>query len=187
VSTPISNAAAYATSADFVARFDIRDVAQWVSDTGSPVSQASITTTPFNANLLAALADASGMVESACFVSDRYTPNDLTILNGNSLALLKRIVCGLAVGMLIERRPFLDREPPKVYEQALEWLDRLRKGERIFALQEAGDAGNPLVTFTSQADLALRNPVSVQMYRFFGDRGQYFVPGTQSTVVGDED
>src|SRR5579859_2315948 len=136
MSTVISDTTAYATSADLTARYDVRDVCQWVSDTTAPVSQGSLAT---NAVVTALLADASGMVEAALLAVDRYSATDLQNLitaGGNSANFLKRLVCDLAIGQLIERRPYLDRDIPPAYLRALEWLEDLRNGKRIFAFQE---------------------------------------------------
>ena len=195
MSTTITDTTAYAQPSDFLLRYDARDVVQWVSDQTAPVSQASLSTNP---NLFAALTDASGMIESALLAAGRYTVQDLqTLLTvnagtttttiGNSASFLIRLTCDLALGLLIERRPYLERDMPQSYQRALDWLDRLRKGERVFAFQQVVNAGNPMVTFQSQADLAARNLASYQAGRYFGfDRAEEFVPsgtGTGGTVV----
>ena len=184
MSTLMLDSTAYAVPSDLTARYDVRDIAQWASDTGTPVSTASIAT---NVNVLAALADASGMVEAACLAADRYTVSDLQNLaggSGNSSNFIKRLTCDLAVGMLIERRYSYDRDLPRPCQQALVWLEELRAGKRIFAFQEVADAGNPKVTYQSQSDIAKRNLASFQAARFFGaDRAEEFVPSTGSANV----
>ncbi len=179
MSTVISDLSAYATSADLIARYDVRDICQWVSDTAAPVSQGSLSS---NSVLTALFADASGMVEAALLAVDRYSALDLQNLitaGGNSANFLKRLVCDLVAGMLIERRPYLDRDIPPAYLRALEWLEELRNGKRIFAFQEVADAGNAKVTIDSVYDIQSRNLASNQAARYFGaDRAQDFVPGT---------
>jgi len=90
---------AYATPTDLSARFDEAIIKDLASDTGDPVD--NITT---DTKVLAALDDASGRIESACTVSRLYSPDDLAGLTGNTLALLKRITCELAMAYLMGRR-----------------------------------------------------------------------------------
>ncbi len=176
--TPISDSSAYATVADLQARFDTRDLAQWASDTGTPIASGSLATNPA---LLAMLSDASGIVELACLVGERYSVSDLQTLaaaTGNSSAILKRIVCDLAVGMLIERRPFLEREPMQQYLHALDMLQEIRAGKRIFAFIESAQAGNPKDVIDSNLDIDYRNLTTNQASRYFGiDRANRYRPG----------
>ncbi len=178
MSTVMTDTTAYANSTDLINRYDARDICQWVSDTAAPVSQGSL---PTNAVLTALFQDASGQVEAALLAVDRYSVTDLQNLitaGGNSANFLKRIVCDLVVGMLIERRPFLDRDLPPAYLRALEWLEELRNGKRIFAFQEVADAGNAKITIDSVYDIQSRNLASQQASRYFGaDRANDYVPG----------
>ena len=120
----------YATPADFLARYDARIVGDIVADDGVQVSSSGLLTDP---NLLASLADASGDVESACLFGERYTPDDLAALTGNSQSLLKRIVCDVAMAYLLKRRPSADPQNDIARLEAAERiLERLRKGEQVF-------------------------------------------------------
>lgn len=175
MSTPLSNATSYASAADFLGRYDARSVGDYVSDLGVKVDPVSLLT---NANLLTALADASGMVESACLVGLRYQPSDLAGLTGNSLSFLKRLVCDLAIGMLMMRRPQKDRPIPVTYEMALEFLERLRTGERIFGIQETAEAGTPQSRIQDQGKRNTLNLASLQAGRYFGNRADSNRPFT---------
>ncbi len=116
------------------------------------------------------------MIEAACLVTERYSVQDLQSLystGGNSASFLIRLTCDLAVGLLMERRPYLEREPPPQFTRALEWLQQLREGERIFAFAEASEAGDPQVAQQSQLDLQIANRATYQASRFFGpDRAE---------------
>jgi phage gp36-like protein len=163
MSTPVSNASSYASGADFLQRYDARTIAQLVRDDST---QETIGSLPNDANLLTALQDASGMVESAVLVGNKYIPTDLTTLTGNSANFLKRLVCDL----VIRRRPYIDRPVPPQYEEALAWLERLRDGERVFGLQEVMNAGNSFTEFLIESDIETQNFATFQAERFFGIR-----------------
>jgi phage gp36-like protein len=141
VSTPISNSTPYCTVPEFLARFDIRPSIQLLVDNGltPPISDLGDTNSTAYANLQTLLADASGELELACFMGGRYAATDLAGLNGNSLAVMKRLVCNIAVRMLWERRQD-GKPPPPQAQQAAQMLDLLAQGERVFAIQETVDA-----------------------------------------------
>lgn len=132
----------YAAPADLMARYDRNDVGQLCSDDKRPVSEVDL---PNNAQCLVALQDASGMVEGALLVSNRYAVADLTTLTGNSLSLLQRVTCDIAMALLINRRPGWNPDKAKaIRELADEHLEKLRKGENTFNLQASMDAGEPV-------------------------------------------
>lgn len=134
---------AYATVAQLLQRFDYRDIADLVSDTGSPVAQGSLAT---DANALAALNDASGEVETALLMGGRYTTTDLAGLTGNSLYHLIRMTCDVAIALLFARRPLYAFDKYKdARELAEKHLDRLRKGEAVFNLSDMAAASVPSV------------------------------------------
>lgn len=130
----------YATPADLAVRFDESTISDLASDTGEPVADISTDT-----NVLAAMEDASGRVDAALLMARMYSPADLGALTGNSQGLLKRIVCELAMAFLIERRPekFNGDRPENVRRAAEDYLDLLRRGERIFNVEGVKDAGLP--------------------------------------------
>lgn len=134
---------AYATSSDIIARFDARTIGDLVSDDGVRVEVSALSG---NANLTAALDDASGDVESALVMANRYTTTALDALTGNALATLKRITCEIAMAHLFNRRPgFRPEQHEQVDERARAHLERLRKGENVFNLEDQRDAGTPSV------------------------------------------
>lgn len=157
---------AYATVADMRERFDERTLSELVSDSGAAVDLADLNT---DTNALTALDDASGIVEAALIVGGRYTAAQLAALTGNSLALLKRIVCQLAASQLEQRR--FDFDPDR-YERftawALEQLDKLRRGENLFNLDDNVSASQASLETPS---LAQRNTPGL-----IRDRTQNYYP-----------
>jgi len=148
---------AYADADDMTARFDVRIIADLLSDNGEPV--VDISQSPV---LWAALDDGAGEIDSALTVANLYTPADLAALEGDSLALLKRINCGLAMSHLMERRQEnIGSERIEAARLAAhQFLERLRKGERVFAcVAENRDAGLPTVDGPSTVDYEKLNTV----------------------------
>jgi hypothetical protein len=134
--------AAYADYNDLIAFSDERTVLDLLSDTGDYVGDASA-----DAKLLTLLAAASGQIEAACGVSDLYKPDDLAIMTGNSLALLKQLVAALTMVALVRRRPekYGSEYWQSVRTETEEYLDRLRKGERLFDDPAKRAAGLPTI------------------------------------------
>jgi hypothetical protein len=138
----------YCSVTQFLNRVDVRAVCELLSDDTIPVDPSTLSS---NAILLDLLSGASGRVESAATVAEAYAiiptaippRNDLALIangGGNGAALLADIVAGLAWWRLLSRRPN-DLEAPPLYKDALEYLDQLRNGERIFGILENATAG----------------------------------------------
>lgn len=169
MSTFAGNTTPLLSVTEFLLRADKRSVARWVSDTGAPVAAADLAT---DLVLLAHIRDAEGEVESACLVKGLYTAADLAGLSGRSQGKLFRLITRIAVCLLYERRPgFAESDqPPFFYQQAMEDLEKLSRGERIFSYQEHADAGvMDHVTDTEQL-VEQRNGIVVSARRFFGVR-----------------
>ncbi len=160
---------AYASPGDLVDRYDERTISELLSDTEEPV--ADITS---NDKLLAILAGASGRVDAALLVSGNYTTDELTSLTGNSLALLKDIVCDLAMGRLLRRRPekIGADSIAAASQDAEDYLDRLRKGERLFDVGSHVDAGQPEVTGPTTLDYARLNLIPDRTKNFYPPRSK---------------
>src|SRR6516162_2575782 len=149
--TLISSPTPWITAAEFVKRADPRTISDFISDnnlrqyqnTEGTIDTAALSADP---NFQAILASASGQFESAVFVGDRYTPDDLTqLLNTtcNAQAYMFQIIARIARMDAMDRR--LAEDPnmpvPPWYKQTLDELERLRTGANIFGFQEVGDAG----------------------------------------------
>lgn len=134
---------AYASYLDLVERCDERVLTDLASDDNEPEADPVN-----NTKITGALDAASGMIEAACFTAELYTPDQLNALTGNAEALLKDIVCQLALVRLIRRRPekYAADDVSAMREEAEEYLDRLRKGERLFWSIDGTQAGAGLPT-----------------------------------------
>lgn len=136
--------ASYATPAEMQRRFDWRIIGDLVADDANQVSASDQLT---NNVLLDMLADASGEIESALIVGNRYSTADLEGLTGNSANTLVRLTCELAYLNLTTRRGekyVEDNEPLR--KSVMDRLERLRKGENVLNLQPQKDASLVHVT-----------------------------------------
>lgn len=159
---------AYATGDDLAARKDVNTIRDLATDDEAPVDLSNINT---NANIVAALADASGEVDSALLVGGVYTTDDLASLTANSLAKLKRITCEIAMAFLFARRPKYDEDGyDKALERADKWLERLRKGERVFEVTDEDPAAGTLPTIDGPT------VVTYDRLRLMVDRTKNFYP-----------
>jgi hypothetical protein len=179
--TPNSSPVTYCPVAEFLKRVDLRTVGDWASDTGARIPAVSL---PTNANVLAALLDASGMVESAVIKSERYQPSDILRLigldpAGNPLvgftptagtAYVYHLVTRIAEGLLWRRRPDISPFPP-TFDWAMEELEALKLGGKILPFVETQEAGVPGHHVELETDVLARNLVITQARRFFGARG----------------
>lgn len=157
--------AAYATADDLLARNDRNVVAQLCGDDGHQVPDEDLAADP---NLLAAIADASGDVEAALLVGERYSVADLEGLTGNSLAKLKRIVCTMAMAYLLERRPIVHvANAQQLMERAEQYLEQLRTGQRIFNVEDDLAKQTPTVNGPTSVKLRELNMVTERMNRYF--------------------
>ena len=89
--TPATSATSYCPAAEFLKRVDQRTIQQLCGDAGVDVPLNLLQS---NANLLAALLTASGMVESAIFAGKRYQVADLQALSGTPAGVLLGSVMG---------------------------------------------------------------------------------------------
>lgn len=159
---------AYAAASDLIARYDARTLGDLVSDTGTRVASGSLAADP---NIVAALDDASGEIEAALLMGERYSVADLAALTGNSLALLKRICCDCAMALIYGRRPeeqWADRRAAAEQVKAIH-LERLANGERVFNVEGIPEAGNPTIGGPSA--------IAVRRLNMIVDRTQHYYPG----------
>lgn len=168
MATPLSSSASYCTAAEFVKRYDLRQIGDLIGDDDTRVDGCNIATHP---NVLAALEDASGEVEMACLVGKRYVPTDLNTLTGMSKRRLQKLVSDLAMWCLMCRR-YPAMEPTTTYSGAVALLQQLREGVRIFGLEETADAGLPKHKFVDLQEIETLNLGTHQARRFFGVRAK---------------
>lgn len=159
---------AYASSTDMTARFDSREIGDLLSDSGTPVDEGDFGD---NSKLTAILDDASGEIDAALLVANRYLPADLSGLTGNSLAHLKRITCEIAMRLLLGRRPAYNPELLESMEKRVNGLlDRLRKGENVFNLADQKDAGTPTIGGLSTVDTLNLNLLRDRTQNYYPQR-----------------
>lgn len=161
--------AAYAEPSDLVNRLELPTIQRLISDDGHDVPEEDLAT---DAKLLAALEDASGDVEAAMLVGQRYSVADLEALTGNSLATLKRITCTIALAYLLERRPTVHLEQSQRYlERAQQYLEQLRAGSRIFNVDDNVSKQAPTIDGPTSVDYTRMNGIVDQMSsRYFPSR-----------------
>jgi phage gp36-like protein len=155
----------WAAPADLMARKDYNILADLCQDEGERPSRADMLT---NVNIQTSLDDASADIEAALFVAHRYSLEDLTGLTGNSLALLKRMTCDLAMAYLYDRRPIHN---PEQYERYLtlkrNTLERLRTGENVFNLPAQEDKALPTIDGPTNATYERLNLIPERTPNFY--------------------
>ena len=160
---------AYATPSDFLSRYDARTTGDLVGDIDQRLSPTQLLT---NANLITALSNASGQMNSAALFSERYTVQQLQALTGDDLAFLVGLTCDLAFGRLNVRR---GNDPKKLptYQEALELLDMLRKGSEIFNVPGIqGVQASEFPSYSTYQNVNLLRDATLS--RFFPIRRQQF-------------
>lgn len=160
----------YAAPSDLMLRYDRTSIGQLCGDDKRAVSPVDLPTDPV---CLGMLNDASGMVDAALLVGNRYSPSDLTSLTANSNFLLIRVTCDIAMALLCDRRPGWNPERSKaIHELADSHLEKLRTGENTFNIQASMDAGEPVdsgpLTMNYQAN-QLNNIVD-RSRAYYGER-----------------
>jgi hypothetical protein len=157
---------AHATPEDLIHFHDEMVVSDLLSDSGEPIVDLAN-----HPGLLALLRAAAGRVEAACSVANLYQPKELAQLAGNSEALLKEIECDLAMIRLLRRRPGKYEAIQAQVKDAEDYLDRLRKGERIFGgIAEVREAGLPQVEGPSIATYERLNLIPDRTKHFYPHR-----------------
>lgn len=161
--------AAYADHDDLISRYDERTVRDLLSDDGTPVGDLS-----GDSKLSANLQAASGRVEAACLVGQIYTAANLAALTGNTLELLKEIVCDLCMLRLVMRRPekVSDEHIKVLRETTEEYLEQLRKGERLFDVTANVEAGLPTVDGPTAIDYQNLNLLPDRIKNYYPARAR---------------
>lgn len=164
--------ATHADGDDLIARYDVDVVGDLATDDRNSQDRIEVPTDP---NVAVALESASGEVEGALISGGRYSIDDLTGLTGSSLALLKTIVCAVAMRDLLERRPGSYPELlEKIQAKVDRWLEQLTSGAALFGSLEDthADAGTPTVDGPSTAKMDELNLLPSRMSRYFPNMEQ---------------
>ena len=160
---------AYATAADLVNFYDTRTIEDLASDTGTPVDPGDLDTDP---KVLAALSVGSGEVESAAVAGGIYTRDTLAALTGDSLALLKSLVCDVAICRLLMRRVQKYAEAAEICKRVADKLELLRTGHNVFGTDATEAAGLISVDGPTTFDYQRLNLIVDRTRHFYPNRQQ---------------
>src|SRR5882724_7101975 len=173
-------AATYLPVSEFLKRTDVRVVADYCSDLGSRIGSSTDVAAMKSAlasdlNLAALLLDATGELEQACQLGGRYSSADLLAMSAATgtagQARLWRILSRICVALMFERRPDRELKIPEIYQNAMDTLQMLRDGERIFPFIETELAGQVETDVETPDDVENRMLTTFQARRYFGRRG----------------
>ena len=186
--TPASATSPYCTPEQFLRWCDARTTGDLVRDDTTRATPTELLT---DLVLLQFLQEASGRLESACFMGNRYSVDDLQALqepvNGlltNSAVMLAGIVAGVAAGELARRRPGVDiPESMKAkIDEGEKALELLSEGERILSFEQTARAGKMDEVYDSPMNVYQRYGVTVQCQRLFGLRGNRYLSARYPTI-----
>lgn len=166
---PDSGLTPYCSPAELLNYYDARQLGDLVNDTNNQVSPSGLLTDPVIAE---ALAMASGTVEMACLMGERYEAADLYALTGNAAASLRKLVADIAYPMIRRRRGYLE-DPPVQYIEAVATLELLRTGTIIWPFLESEQAGLNATRQRTLADDLNAGLLSAALPRIFGIRQAY--------------
>ncbi|MBQ9875375.1 MAG: DUF1320 family protein [Thermoguttaceae bacterium] len=158
-----------ATAQDMIERYDARQLTRLSFDDDARHDASELA----NSEILgAALADAKGELKAALSVAGMYSDEQLERLAPESLALAKRVMCELALAFLYGRRGGESRETTaQIRQSAEEYLERLRKGERLFSIVESDakeKAGQPSLVAPTAVQLQNLNGITHRAEVYFG-------------------
>lgn len=155
----------------FFTYHDYRWVAKNMLDAGSPASLADMidSGTTSGARIAEFIEMGEGQLFAATAIGDRYSVDDVVLYGG---ALARWIVANITIGPVLGRRDRAVTDEKKLslqFELAQEYLEQLRRGERIFALvPNVPEAGLPGTA--TMLPLPGVNPplITQQAVRYFG-------------------
>lgn len=187
---PNSSATPYAAITDVT---DLRDYRQWAdlfNDDNTRLTSAVAVQN--HALTLRALRWASAQIESAVTVGMRYKPEDLIELTESQIipiaqggdgiqsafVVAKEMLINLTVDLAfwwLKKRRYASIKPDQISgaQEALDTLEYLRRGERVFPILDSQDAGvgADVVPLDIETDVqTAAEPISVRAGRFFGMR-----------------
>jgi phage gp36-like protein len=159
---------AYCTPAAFLQCYDSRRVGQLLTDNDEPLFSSQILSSSVLAELLR---QATKIIDAACAVGDRYDPTELATLASDVEhgGLIRRLCADIAFGLLQQRRGYSLKEIQDLssgYQLAMDMLEQLRMGERIFNLDGVPEAGLPDVV---RLGVNSAGPSVANCSRFFGN------------------
>lgn len=186
--TPVGGTTAYITPQDVFFRYDIRDIADYLSDTGfryggSPNPDPDVVATcPSLVGPNNILMEASGWFETCLMRSKRYQLADFNALKaqaGNGWAFCVGLIAGYAMYLIWSRRPakFAQKELPGSARWSVDQLTQLSEGKNILPFLETAEAGLPELQVESFEDVYNRYLSSIIARRFMGRRVNQYNQG----------
>jgi phage gp36-like protein len=156
----------YATPANMQARYDARLLGDLVTDSGTAASASAQLT---DANLQAALDDASGAIDAALLNGQRYSATDLSGLTGNSQKHLIRMTCDIAIVYLVDRRAYhkMNETLERIMVRAQGFLKQLKDGDNIFDVPAQIAASVPVTTGPTTQTLVNLNSIRRQTRNYY--------------------
>lgn len=164
--------APYCTAANLKPYIDTRYLARLLSDTGKPL----VTDPWIDTVILPAMIDSvSGEVEAALFVGCKYTSEEILNMESNGKAFLYRMLAGLLMAALYDRRGMLGDQEQENRTRETVWarkqLDLMRKGTRILPIPDVAEArAGSTVRDESQAARTNRKAYTNRFRRVMGER-----------------
>lgn len=180
MSTLVSGTSPWCSGAQFLQRYDVRTVAECLSDTDIPLDYALVAT---DAKLLALLRGSSGKFEAAVLKGGKYTLTFLTTLTAttnNMRDWVADIIADLTAPKVLGRRFMEFPDYKERLKEASDVLAELASGETILGEQDAIAAGTLDSEIETPADVEARNLVTLQSSRYFGTRANRNLPGPHS-------
>lgn len=125
----------FATSSDLLRAFDSRIVSRLSNDNDSETTDSD--------KINDALSRATGEIRSACLAGSIYTNSDLEALASAGDPLLIHLTVVLAMRNLHLRRGSIPGDLQGPIDDAIDTLDRLRRGDRVLSVDSAVSASLP--------------------------------------------
>lgn len=154
----------FAQAQDLLNRFDARTVGDLVNDAGQRQTPSELLT---NTVLQAMLDDASGLINAACQVGERYTQAQLAALTGTDQAILFRLNCDIAFVYLCQRRGVTPPGYKEAYDRSSDLLAKLKQGELIFNVPGDVGVGVPNCEFPDIVTRTTINLLRDQAWKLF--------------------
>ena len=159
----------FVTPSDMIERYDFRMLLRLCFDDDDKHNKSDLEESSV---LITAIDDALGELKAALTVAQMYTPEQIARFTPDSQALARRIVCELALSFLYSRRGGEARETIKELRfSSEEYLDKLRKGERIFSIRGSAEkerAGHPQLIEPTCVQLQNQNGIVHRAQSYFG-------------------
>ncbi len=170
MATVNSSAASYASVGDFLRRYDARSIGDLVADDGLRVAASSLTGNVIIGSLLM---QASGRLEAACTMGERYAPTDLAAMvasSTNMAEFLIGMVCSLTIELVYRRRPTPEMQEFPETAEADRMLNALAMGKMILGFTEAMTAGHIDSEMETTAIVEARKMPTTRAENLFGRR-----------------